>query len=370
MAVASIEDILDIERVPLRERNIPASTYEMLKDGAAIAPDAPALTFFAEAKRYRDATVWSHRELFRRITQAGNLFRRLGVERDDAVAFILPNLPETHLAIWGGEAAGVAFAINPLQNPSRWPRSSKAVEPKLLVTLAPTPGADLFEKATAAAAGLAKLRAVLTVSLAPYAARNCVTLSIRSRKAGKPRSRRRCSTSRRIAEASAATHSTSKPPEGDAISSYFCTGGTTGAPKIARRTHFSEAFDAWAMTTSRKLLRAGKTIFCGLPLFHVNGQLVTGLAPWSKGAHVVMGAPQGYRGEGVIANFWTLVEHFRITCFLASRPSIRRCCRLRSPGATSAASNAAICGAAPMPVQLFQVVSARRPASASSKATA
>ena len=59
----------------------------------------------------------------------------------------------------------------------------------------------------------------------------------------------------------------------------------------------------------------GKTIFCGLPLFHVNGQLVTGLAPWSKGAHVVMATPQGYRGEGVIANFWALVEHFRVTTF-------------------------------------------------------
>jgi hypothetical protein len=29
-----------------------------------------------------------------------------------------------------------------------------------------------------------------------------------------------------------------------------------------------------------------------------HGQLVTGLAPWSAGAHVVMGTPQGYRGDG------------------------------------------------------------------------
>jgi len=32
----------------------------------------------------------------------------------------------------------------------------------------------------------------------------------------------------------------------DDISSYFCTGGTTGAPKIATRTHRNEVFDAWA----------------------------------------------------------------------------------------------------------------------------
>ena len=32
----------------------------------------------------------------------------------------------------------------------------------------------------------------------------------------------------------------------DDISSYVCTGGTTGAPKIAVRTHRNEVFDAWA----------------------------------------------------------------------------------------------------------------------------
>jgi hypothetical protein len=43
---------------------------------------------------------------------------------------------------------------------------------------------------------------------------------------------------------------------------------------------------------------------------------VTGLASWSVGAHVVMGTPQGCRGEGVIENFWKLVEHFRINMFV------------------------------------------------------
>src|SRR5208337_690346 len=32
----------------------------------------------------------------------------------------------------------------------------------------------------------------------------------------------------------------------DDVSSYFCTGGTTGAPKIAVRTHQNEVFDSWA----------------------------------------------------------------------------------------------------------------------------
>ena len=168
MKVATYDDVLAIERTPLAERNIPSTTYAMLRAGAAIAPDAPALTFFAQASRFTEATVWSHRELVHRTTQAGNLFRRLGVERGDAVAFILPNLPETHLAIWGGEAAGIAFAISPLLQSEQLAGLLKAVEPKLLVTLAPTPGTDLWKKASLAAAGLTNLRAVLAVDMAPY----------------------------------------------------------------------------------------------------------------------------------------------------------------------------------------------------------
>ena len=354
MKVATYDDVLAIERTPLAERNIPSTPYAMLRAGAAIAPDAPALTFFAQASRFTEATVWSHRELVHRITQAGNLFRRLGVERGDAVAFILPNLPETHLAIWGGEAAGIAFAISPLLQSEQLAGLLKAVEPKLLVTLAPTPGTDLWKKASLAAAGLTNLRAVLAVDMAPYvspaeatalrlfAERETIALSAP------------VLDFRRELERERGEALNFGPPKPDAISSYFCTGGTTGSPKIARRTHFSEAFDAWAMTClNEDRFGPGKAIFCGLPLFHVNGQLVTGLAPWSKGAHVVMATPQGYRGEGVIANFWALVEHFRITTF-SGVPTVYSAL-LQTPiaGRNITSLEAAICGAAPMPVQLF-----------------
>src|SRR5271157_4382610 len=354
MKVATYDDVLAIERVPLAERNIPPTPYEMLRAGATIAPDAPALSFFAQVSRFRQATVWSHRELFRRITQAGNLFRRLGVERGDAVAFILPNLPETHLAIWGGEAAGIAFAISPLLEGEQLAGLLKAVEPKLLVTLAPTPGTDLWRKATAAAAGLTNLRAVLAVDMAPYvgAAEELALRMLAQRETTALNAP--VLDFRRELEKERGDALGFEPPKPDAISSYFCTGGTTGSPKIARRTHVSEAFDAWAMTCfNEDRFAPDKTIFCGLPLFHVNGQLVTGLAPWSKGAHVVMGTPQGYRGEGVIANFWTLVEHFRITMF-SGVPTVYSAL-LQTPiaGRNIKSLEAAICGAAPMPVQLF-----------------
>ena len=353
-AVACYQDILAIERTPLVERDIPPTPYEMLRRGAAIAPDAPALTFLADASRFAEATVWSHRELFRRITRAGNLFRRLGVGRGEAVAFILPNLPETHLAIWGGEAAGIAFAISPLLEAPQLAGLLKAVEPKLLVTLAPTPGTDIWRKVVTAAEGLADLRAVLAVDMAPYVAPEHGPALRALAKSDTAAFKVPVRDFRAELETEPSDALRFAPPEPGDISSYFCTGGTTGAPKIARRTHGSEAFDAWAMTAfNEALFGAGKTILCGLPLFHVNGQLVTGLAPWSRGAHVVMATPQGYRGEGVIANFWALVEHFRVSLF-SGVPTVYSALLQTPIGAHDIGSlEAAICGAAPMPAKLF-----------------
>jgi fatty-acyl-CoA synthase len=57
------------------------------------------------------------------------MFRRLGVGRRDVVAYVLPNLPETHLAIWGGEAAGIVFAISPLLEAQQIAELLKAATP-------------------------------------------------------------------------------------------------------------------------------------------------------------------------------------------------------------------------------------------------
>ncbi len=354
-SVAKLDDVLEIERVPLADRNIPASTYEMLKAGAAVAADAPALSFFFQASRAGKASTWSHRQLFARITQAGNMLRRLGVGRQDVVAFVLPNLPETHLAIWGGEAAGIVFAISPLLEAQQIAELLKAAAPKVLVTLAPTPGAEVWQKATAAAAGIASLRAVIAVDMAPYVSAG-QSLALRFFA-----SRRKTGLGvpvldfRRELKKERSDALTFEAPKGSDVSSYFCTGGTTGSPKIAMRTHFSEAFDAWAMTSfSEGRFGLGKTIFCGLPLFHVNGQLVTGLAPWSRGAHVVMATPQGYRGEGVIANFWALVERFRINMFSGVPTIYSALLQVPLAGRDISSLEVALCGAAPMPVQLFK----------------
>ncbi|MDB5982615.1 MAG: AMP-binding protein [Pseudomonas sp.] len=356
MTVQSLNDIEHLERVPLSERGLASSTYDALRRTAERTPDAPALSFFADATDFKCTHDWSYSELFADITRAANAFHDLGIGPSEVVAFILPNLPETHFTIWGGEAAGIVMAINPLQEAKQMAGLLQAAKASVVVTLAPTPGSDLWPKLASQLDQLPAIKHVVWVGMGPY-------VGVAQREslgslAQKERELHRSTTIhelRALMDAQPGTHLKSgRQIRPDARSSYFCTGGTTGLPKIAVRTHGSEVFNAWAMATHLQPRSSGQVIFCGLPLFHVNGQLVTGLMPWTQGDHVILGTPQGYRGEGVIARFWEMVEHFGINFFSGVPTVYAALLQNQLQDRDLSSLRYAMCGAAPMPVELFR----------------
>ena len=83
---------------------------------------------------------------------------------------MLPNLPQTHLTIWGGQAAGIVFAINPLLEPAAIGELLKAGGAKVLVTLAPFPGSDLWPKLQPVIGDVPGLRHLVLVDLAAASA--------------------------------------------------------------------------------------------------------------------------------------------------------------------------------------------------------
>jgi fatty-acyl-CoA synthase len=274
----------------------------------------------------------------------------------------LPNLPETHFTIWGGEAAGVVLAINPMLEPNQIAHLLRVARVRVLVTVAP--GActeNLWTKISGVLGTLPYLRVVAWVDMTRYldgvniriaqaaddAARSDVVgfdiVDLRSAMQEQP-------SDHLIAPRSIEACDTS---------SYFCTGGTTGMPKIAVRTHGGEVFDAWAVAKVIESKGSPRTFFCGLPLFHVNAQLVTGLLPWMCGDHVVIGTPEGYRGKGVISHFWEIVSHYRVSMF-SGVPKIYAAL-LDAPISGNDISNLqfAICGAAPMPAKLIEAFETR-----------
>ena len=134
--IASMADVLAVERL---HPSLPNSTYEMIRAAATVHAKAPALSFFLRVQDHERPTTWSYESFFARITATANFFHSLGIGKNDVVAFVLPNLPETHLTIWGGEAAGIVFAINPLLEPAAISELLRAGQAKVLVTLAPFP---------------------------------------------------------------------------------------------------------------------------------------------------------------------------------------------------------------------------------------
>ncbi len=118
------------------------------------------------------------------------------------------------------------------------------------------------------------------------------------------------------AAASATVLPRTAPATAEDLASCLHTGGTTGTPKLAARTHRNEIANAW-MVAAAGTLDDDSVLFAALPLFHTNALIVTVLAPLLGGQHVVWAGPLGYRDVPLYGIFWRLVEHYRIAAMSA-----------------------------------------------------
>ncbi|MEO3413111.1 acyl-CoA synthetase [Roseovarius sp. CAU 1744] len=354
-----LADIEAFEKTPFADRTIPATTYEALQQGAAINPASPALSFFVSAKTYDRAKTLSHEEFLGKVTQTANALRNLGIGRDDVVAYVLPNLPETHFTIWGGSAAGRVLAINPLLEADQIGDLLRAANAKVLVTLEKTPKTDLWRKSVAAVVNTPCIEQIVTCSVFDWMDGGAAVVfgTIGKLASSKLKIGGRRIPVTRFSKLIANARSDAlefEPPRSDDISTMLCTGGTTGLPKIARRSHRSEVYDCWALSHfNPQVAASGEAVFCGLPLFHSNAILVTGLLPLMKGGHIVLATPQGYRGEKVIENFWKMAEHFRFRTFSGVPTVYSALLDVPRDGLDISSISFGACGAAPMPVELF-----------------
>lgn len=97
------------------------------------------------------------------------------------------------------------------------------------------------------------------------------------------------------------------PPVGeDDDSLLMYTSGTTGVPKGVLHTHRSVTAGGEYTTAAHQLTRLDR-VLCALPLYHINGQIVTCVAPLIHGGSVVM--PQRFS----VSNYWALVAQHRCT---------------------------------------------------------
>ena len=299
---AGTADIDAFEAVPWTERVAAASTFEAIRLGAANNPDAPAIRFLPNADPADTPVEISHGQFIARVTQTANLFHSLGVGPGDVVSFLLPLLPQSFFVLFGAEAAGIANPVNPLLEPHQIAEILEAAGTRVLVTLGPTPGSDIWEKVMKVRGELKHLKAIVriggpadeTPGILRYEAlidRQPADRLVSGRQIG----------------------------AGD-VAAYFHTGGTTGTPKLVRHTHANQVYQAWACNLVLKSA-AGRHLLYGMPLFHVGGSLSQALSALAGGNCLVVLSPAGWRNPNALKNLWQLVDRFRPE-MLSSVPTI------------------------------------------------
>jgi fatty-acyl-CoA synthase len=348
--VASLSDILDIESTPLTQRNLAENTYEIFQRQAATQGDAIALRFLFAGTADEKPFDYSYTELYERITQAANAFYHLGIQENDVVSLLLPNLPQNHFGLWGAEAAGIANPINPMLEPEQIIEIMNAAKTKILVTLAPFPNMNLWEKAQALAASVPSLKMILTVNIQQFLPETNTLPPLEKRVNEQVMWADFDAT---ISEYSGLGLDNKRVILSQDVACYFHTGGTTGMPKLAVQSHGNQVFSAWMVGLELDWDNKA-VVHCGLPLFHVNAPLISGLAPFSVGAQVVLTSLQGFRSETVIKHFWKLVEKYQISFFMAVPTVYWALNATWTADANTQSLKVVACGAAPMPTSLLK----------------
>jgi fatty-acyl-CoA synthase len=337
--IASIADVERIEtEMPLDQRLGFTSTYDVLRWAAMAYGDAPAITHLSAGTAEETPRELGYTAFFEAVTRAANAFAGLGLGRSDAVAMLMPNLPETHIALWGAEAAGIAAPINPLLGIDQIVEIAEAADAKLILAPGPIPGLDLWEKALAAAERLPGITAVIrvgggSVDMAAHPKVKDWAALLGAAPADRPVGW--------------------SEPGPDDVCAYFHTGGTTGTPKLARHLHRNELYMGWILSRVIGMSPADCTL-SGLPLFHVNAVHVTGLAPFMAGARVLLATPAGYRNPDLIRNFWKIVERYRVTTFSSVPTVLTALMQVPVAGADLSSLRFAVVGAAPLPLEVIR----------------
>ncbi|HOG06629.1 MAG: long-chain fatty acid--CoA ligase [Syntrophales bacterium] len=134
----------------------------------------------------------------------------------------------------------------------------------------------------------------------------------------------------------------------DDVATIVYTSGTTGNPKGVLLTHRNILTNSWQASLLANI-DENDVIMCFLPLFHVNGLVITGTSPLSKGSQIIL------RRNFSASEFWECVAKYRVSIF-SGVPTVYQIL-LNTPGFEGVDVSSlryGVCGAAPMPVEAIR----------------
>lgn len=341
--ISCLADIEKIEATPLSEQNIAGNTYDAIRVVAEANPNSLAIRYIEDGEAWEAAKAQGesnlsvdldYSDLLSGINRTANMFRSLGVGETDVVSMLLPNIPQAHFVLWGGEACGIVNPINYILDAHEIGAIVQSAGTKVLVIMGEHPAVDTAEKLAVIQATAPCVETVLVIGDMPSNAQNCLSFDalLEQQNPSKLDFERNISS--------------------DSVASLFHTGGTTGLPKLAQHTHLNEVYTAWAINTFLKN-NSNECMLTGLPLFHCNAAIANGLSAFTLGASIILAGINGYRTPGIVKNMFAFIDHYQVTNFTAVPTIYAVLCQLPVANYDLSSLRNAGCGAAPMPVELF-----------------
>src|SRR5215831_7142404 len=292
----TLQDIEALERVPLEERIFSWNLNDWIARGCARDGTRIAIRYIADGDPESAAVEMTYAELTARANQAANLFQALGVAGSDVVLFILPTLPQLFVTMLGALAAGIGCGVNWMLKAEQIAELVRATKAKVVVTLGPTPGYEIWENVQAIRPHIPATVHILSVpgpggTVIPETDFDTLVLRQPSD---------RLVFARTVAP--------------DDIAAYVHSGGTTGSPKLVTLTHRGFAYKCWANALVMAHT-ANDVIFADYPMFHIAGIFGRGYFALAHGMSIVIPSPIGARDKRFIENYWKFVDKFGITIF-------------------------------------------------------
>jgi long-chain acyl-CoA synthetase len=239
---------------------VPETTIpEVLNQTTQKFPDNPAYYFQGRTITFNQLDQLS--------SKFANALVSLGVQKGDRVAFMLPNIPQSPLVLFGSLKAGaIVTPVNPLFKQHELNHQLNSADVKVLVAL------DLFKNVVEAGRKDSPIEKVIYTRTGEYLGKVKALLGRLTKRLPHP--------SLPVGPDIAflpkilANHSTSPPQisvKPDDLAALLYTGGTTGPPKGAMLSHRNFMFNAH---TGSQWFRVneGQECFVGiLPAFHAFG---------------------------------------------------------------------------------------------------
>lgn len=227
MSIRTREDLEQFEAAMSLDQRLPEhSILDVFRASAAHYSSATAITMLMTGSEDERPRCVNYAALLGMVQSAANAFSTMGGSTP-GVAYMMPSLIETHVALWGAETAGYAVPINFLLQTESIAELIRASGASILVALGPHPQLDIWEKAVELRDQIPGL--ILVRVAPPGTPQEAGVIDFASAMAEQPDDHLVFGAAR----------------GGNDVAAYFHTGGTTDVPKLVAHTHRSQLVAAF-----------------------------------------------------------------------------------------------------------------------------